>query len=133
MAVSERRGDTVDRGTTLKFEAAVGCDGETANEVFHVNILSGMGDRDAVDYADGVLEGVGYLYVGRAQNQLDIWETPGGLRPHTVYFLFAEGLPAPLASSSDRKSIERLKDALEFAESGMLTYTIKEREAPTSS
>lgn len=111
----------------------MGVDDDPQTNVFHVNILSGMGDQDPVQYADGVLEGVGYLYVGRAQNQLDIWETPGGLRPHTVYFLFAEGLPAPLASSSEQPAIQRLKEALEFAESGMLTYTIKEREAPASS
>lgn len=123
----------MNRGTTLKFEAPMGVRDNPQTNVFHVNILNGMGDRDPVDYADDVLEGVGYLYVGRAPNQLDIWETPGGLRPHTVYFLFAEELPAPLASSSSEEAVKRLKEALEFAESGMLTYTIREREAPASS
>lgn len=125
----------MDRGTTLKFEIQ-GKRGQAGNEgglnwEFVPNILGE--EAGLVQYADEALEAAGFLHVSKAPRNLDIWETPDGPRPHSVFFLFRATLSHPLASATTEEPLTHLMNALRFIESDQVGYLIKEREAPLPS
>lgn len=117
----------MDKGTTIKFRP-LHPDG-VGDVEYVVNVTDGGRDKD---YYLDVLKAVGYRHVGERGEQLGTWQIPGGDLSPAVYFLFMVGAPLPVATSPDEGAIERLRDALDFIESGHNAYEVRDRPMPTA-
>jgi hypothetical protein len=120
----------VNKGTTIKFKpTSVNGDNKTTGVEWVINITDLL---KPVEYYIDVLKAVGYRHVDKRADQLETWVTPGGSRATTVFFLFDTGADLPVATSPDGDALDRLKNALEFIESGRSEYKVGERELPTT-
>jgi hypothetical protein len=119
---------------TVRFEVGVLHDpfGErpSENEEFILNILD---DNEGSEVrAREALDAYGFLYVGRFHRSLEIWEMPGGSRPHSVFFLFREmNISGPIASSTSSEALAHLREAFKLIEDNSFQYTIKEHGGPS--